>query len=133
MSSDNQFSVKNNSVLTLESNKKLIHLDKNFIDWLVGFTDAEGNFNISLKGLQGNKYNSLNLTYQITLHINDLSVLEYIRNRLNCGSISKSGDKCNYFVNDQISLVNVIVPIFNNVELKSSKFFQFLNFKKYKN
>jgi len=64
------------------------------------------------------------------LHINDLSVLEYIRNKLNCGSISKSGDKCNYFVNDQKSLVNVIVPIFNNVELKSSKFFQFLNFKK---
>ena len=127
---DNQFSVKNNSVLTLESNKKLIHLDKNFIDWLVGFTDAEGNFNISLKGLQDNRYNSLNLTYQITLHINDLSVLEHIRNRLNCGSISKSGNKCNYFVNDQKSLVNVIVPIFNNVELKSSKFFQFLNFKK---
>jgi hypothetical protein len=130
MSLGNQFSVKNNSVLTLESNKKLIHLDKKFIDWLVGFTDAQGNFNISLKGLQGNKYNSLNLTYQITLHINDLSVLEYIRNKLNCGSISKSGDKCNYFVNDQKSLVNVIVPIFNNVELKSSKFFQFLNFKK---
>lgn len=127
---DNQFSVKNNSVLTLESNKKFIHLDKNFIDWLVGFTDAEGNFNISLKGLKGNIYNSLNLTYQITLHITDLSVLEYIKNKLNCGNISKSGDKCNYFVNDQKSLVNVIVPIFNNVELKSSKFFQFLNFKK---
>jgi hypothetical protein len=63
---DNQFGVKNNSVLTLESNKKLIHLDKNFIDLLVGFTLffwrnffsleteitkkklAEGNFNISL-------------------------------------------------------------------------------------
>ena len=61
MSLDNQFSVKKkNSVLTLESNKKWIHLDKNFIDWLVGFTDAEGNFNISLKGLQGSKYNSLN-------------------------------------------------------------------------
>jgi len=130
MSLDNQFSVKNNSVLTLESNKKFIHLDKNFIDWLVGFTDAEGNFNISLKGLQGNKYNNLNLTYQITLHINDLYVLEYIRKRLNCGSISKSGDKCNYFVNDQKSLINVIVPIFNYRELKSSKFFQYLNFKK---
>ena len=90
MSLGNQFSVKNNSVLTLESNKKkFINLDKNFIDWLVGFTDAEGNFNISLKGLQGNIYNSLNLTYQITLHINDLSVLEYIRNRLNCGYIYK--------------------------------------------
>jgi hypothetical protein len=61
MSLGNQFSVKNNSVLTLESNKNFIHLDKNFIDWLVGFTDAEGNFNISLKGLQDNRYNKFNL------------------------------------------------------------------------
>lgn len=125
-----QFNVKNNSILTLESNKKLIHLDKNFINWLAGFTDAEGNFNISLKGLQEDKYNSVNLTYQITLHINDLAVLEHIKDKLNCGSISKSGDKCNFFVTDQKSLINVIIPIFNNVELKSSKFFQFLNFKK---
>lgn len=96
----------------------------------MGFTDAEGNFNISLKGLNGNKYNSLNLIFQITLHKNDLYVLEYIRDKLNCGSISKSGDKCNYFVNDQKSLINVILPIFNSVELKSSKYFQFLVFKK---
>ena len=49
---------------------------------------------------------------------------------MNCGSISKSGDKCNYFVNDQKSLINVILPIFDCVELKSSKYFQFLVFKK---
>jgi len=49
---------------------------------------------------------------------------------LNCGRISKSGDKCNFFVNDQKSLVNVILPLFNCVELKSSKYFQFLVFKK---
>jgi hypothetical protein len=66
---NNKFGVKNNSTLTLESNKKTINLDKNFINWLVGFTDAKGNFNISLKGLQDNKYNSLNITFQITLHI----------------------------------------------------------------
>lgn len=125
----NPLSIKN-SILTLESNKKSIKLDKNFINWLVGFTDAEGNFNISLKGLQDNKYNSLSLTFQIDLHKNDLYVLEYLRDKLNCGSISKCGDKCNYFVNDQKSLINVILPIFNSVELKSSKYFQFLVFKK---
>jgi hypothetical protein len=118
------------SILTLESNKKSIKLDQNFINWLAGFSDAEANFNISLKGLQGNKYNSLNLTFQIDLHKNDLHVLEHIKDKLNCGSISKSGDKCNYFVNDQKSLINVILPIFNYVELKSSKYFQFLVFKK---
>lgn len=119
-----------NSALVVESNKKSIKLDKNFIHWLVGFTDAEGNFHISLKGLQDNRYNSLNLIYQITLHKDNLYILEYIKDKLNCGSISKSGDRCNYFVNDQKSLINVILPIFNYVELKSSKYWQYLIFQK---
>jgi hypothetical protein len=46
------------------------------------------------------------------------------------GSISKSGDRCNYFVNDQKSLINVILPIFNYMELKSSKYFGYLIFEK---
>lgn len=57
-------------------------------------------------------------------------VLEYIRDKLNCGHISISNDKCNYFVNDQKSILNVILPIFIFAELKSSKYFQFLVFKK---
>jgi LAGLIDADG endonuclease len=68
------------------SNKKLISLSDIFIRWLIGFTDAEGNFNISLKGLKGNQYNSLMLTYQITLHIDHLYVLEFIKSTLNCGN-----------------------------------------------
>ena len=119
-----------NSALVVESNNKSIKLDKNFIHWLVGFTDAEGNYNISLKGLKDNTYNSLNLTYQIGLHIDDLYILEYIKDKLNCGSISKSGDRCNYFINDQKSLINVIIPIFQYMELKSSKYFQYLIFEK---
>lgn len=40
------------------------------------------------------------------------------------------GNKCNYFINDQNSLINVVVPIFNNIKLNSSKYFQFLIFEK---
>jgi len=115
--------------INIIAKKKPIILDKDFINWLVGFTDAKGNFLIRLKGLDDDKYNSLNLIFHITLHKSDLYVLKYIRDKLNCGSISESGDKCNYFVNDQKSLINVILPIFNNVELKSSKYFQWLVFK----
>jgi len=117
-----------NTALVVESNNKSIKLDKNFIQWLVGFTDAEGNFNISLKGLNQNSYNSLNITFQIGLHIDDLYILEYIKDKLNCGSISMSENRCNFFVNDQKSLINVILPIFKYSELKSSKYFQFLIF-----
>ena len=44
------------------------------------------------------------LTFQIGLHIDDLFILEYIKNKLNCGHISISGKICNYFINDKDSL-----------------------------
>lgn len=110
--------------------KNIFYLERPFLEWLVGFTDAEGNFNISLRNFKDNKYNSLVLTYQIGLHIDDLNLLKFIKNKLQCGHISVSGNKCNYFVNDRISLIQVILPIFKFFQLNSSKHFQFLIFEK---
>lgn len=111
-------------------NSNSYSLDRNFLEWLAGFTDAEGNFNISLRNFKDNKYNSLIITYQIGLHIDDLFLLKLIQKKLNCGHISISGKRCNYFVNDRESLINVILPIFNYAKLNSSKYFQFLIFEK---
>ena len=106
------------------------YLKFTFLEWLSGFTDAEGNFNISLRNLNNNKYNSVLLTFQIGLHIDDLKLLQLIKDKLNCGHISISGSKCNYFVNDQASLINIILPIFKCIKLHSSKYYQFLIFEK---
>jgi len=116
-------------MLTTKGNKSF-YLNTELLQWLSGFTDAEGNFNISLRNFKENKYNSLVITFQIGLHIDDLPVLKFIQTNLNCGHIAISGNKCNYFVNDQYSLINIILPIFNYVELNSSKYYQFLVFKK---
>jgi hypothetical protein len=70
------------------------------------------------------------LTFQIGLHIDDLEVLKFIQKNLGCGKISISGNRCNFFVNDRASLINIIVPVFNFIELKSSKYNQFLVFEK---
>jgi hypothetical protein len=51
-------------------------------------------------------------------------------NTIKCGHISKSKDKINFFVNDINSLLNVIIPIFTNVNLNSSKYYHFELFKK---
>jgi hypothetical protein len=110
--------------------KYLFYLEPNFLEWLVRFTVAEGNFNISLRNLINDKYNSLILTFQIGLHIDDLNLLKFIKEKLNCGHISISGSRCNYFVNDQVSLINVIFPIFKFVKLNSSKYYQYLIFEK---
>lgn len=116
-------------------NLRKIHIrkmDMSFLEWFTGFVDAEGNFNISLRNynIKDNKYNSLILTFQIGLHIDDLNVLNLIKDKLGCGKISISKDRCNFFVNDQISLINIICPLFNLVKLKSSKYYQFLIFEK---
>lgn len=109
---------------------KTFYLESDFLEWFSGFTDAEGNFNISLRNLINDKYSSLILTFQIGLHIDDLNLLEFIKEKLNCGHISISGSRCNYFVNDQASLINVILPIFKFVKLNSSKYYKFLIFEK---
>jgi len=49
---------------------------------------------------------------------------------LQCGHISKSQNKINYFVNDINSLLHVIIPIFDYVNLNSSKFHHYELFKK---
>jgi cytochrome c oxidase subunit 3 len=110
--------------------KKNFYLESYFLEWLSGFTDGEGNFNISLRNLNNNKYNSVILTFQIGLHIDDLNLLHFIKNKLNCGHISISGSRCNFFVNDQASLIHIILPIFNFVKLNSSKYYQYIIFEK---
>jgi hypothetical protein len=59
--------------------------------------------------------------------LDDLKVLELIQKNLQCGkiAISKVENRCNFFVNDAFSLINIILPIFNFVKLNSSKFNQF--------
>ena len=72
----------------------------------------------------------MQLTFQIGLHKDEIKTLEYIKNTLKCGHISQSKNRINYFVNDINSLVNILLPIFDNVNLNSSKYHSYLLFKK---
>jgi len=96
----------------------------------VGFVDAEGNFNINITGLSNTTYKNAQFTLQIGLHVDDKQVLEYIMNNLKCGHISTSGNRVNFFVNDKLSLEHIIIPIFNYVNLNSSKYHHFIVFEK---
>lgn len=96
-------------------------------------TDAEGNFNIKITGLSENTFKNAQFTFQIGLHKDDEPVLNYIMNSLKCVAkhdISKSKNRINYFVNDRNSLLHVILPIFDSVNLNSSKYHHFVLFKK---
>jgi len=113
-------------------NKKPFKIEINFIQWLVGFSDAEGNFHISLKNFKDNNYKKMQLTFQIGLHINHLNTLKLIQSKLHCGSISinKNSNKCNFFVNDIFSIIHIILPIFDFFKLNSSKIHLYNIFKK---
>lgn len=117
----------------LNKNKEVFILDGHFLEWFCGFTDSSGNFTITLRNKDDNNrispYTSAMLTFQISLHLDDKKALERIKNKLQCGKISVSEtdchNKCNFFVNDIFSLVNIIQPIFDNVQLNSSKNLKF--------
>nr|QCW06920.1 hypothetical protein [Drechslerella brochopaga] len=98
------------------------YLDRFFVEWLIGFSDAKGNFNIKLIDLKKDTFKSSQFTFQISLHKDEIKVLEFIMNTLRCGHISKSKDKINYFVNDQYYLLNI--------NLNSSKYHHYVLFKK---
>lgn len=91
-----------------------------------------GNFNIKLYdlGAAENTFKNVQFTFQIGLHKDEIKVLEYIMNTLQCGHISKSQNRINYFVNDINSLLHIIIPIFDYVNLNSSKFHHYILFKK---
>lgn len=135
-------------LVLLDKNNNNFELNKNFIEWFVGFTDAEGNFSITLKenkninicnsilrNLHNKKDNNntisqyTNLTFQIGLHVANLDTLEYIKRELKCGNISISKNRCNYYVSDYQSIKNIIILIFDFFHLNSSKYSQYIVFK----
>lgn len=114
--------------LKIQLKDKTLLLEQTFLQWLAGFTDAEGCFSISF--LKRGNSNNVVLNYSFNLHKNDFAVLEMIKKTLHCGSLSISGNFCKYTINDHTSLIHVVLPIFNNTSLNSTKQSQFLIFQK---
>ena len=95
-----------------------------FQEWLVGFTDGDGNFHISL---QGDKWG---LSYKLTQSRYNLRLLHYIKKQLGHGSITKDGTKGQYYIRDRKILETVIIPIFDKYPLLTTKYFDYIKFKK---
>lgn len=99
------------------------NLNVEFYKWFSGFTDAEGTFMIvSLaKGFC--------FKFSIGLHVDDLNVLNSIKDKLGIGNIYISNNTCHLNVtkkDDMLKLIN----IFDIYLLNSTKRFDYLDFKK---
>lgn len=98
---------------------------KEFIEWFVGFTDAEGCF--SIRTQNGN----ISLIFTIELHKDDVEVLHKIADALGIGRvlINKNKDSALFFFISKFEDINsVIIPLFKNFPLQTSKYLDFLNF-----
>ena len=95
-----------------------------FEQWLVGFTDGDGNFFITH---QGDKWG---LSFKLVQSRYNLRILNYIKKELGVGSITKDGTKAQFFIRNRKVIESVIIPIFDNYPLLTSKHFDYIKFKK---
>jgi hypothetical protein len=122
-------SVLNNNSLFYEKNINLFH------QWLSGFIDGEGNFQINpLKGKNG-KIIKFSFMFNINLHIDDLDTLNFIAKILGIGYVTipdaahLKKKVCSYRINKQSELFKLI-QILKASPLNGVKQFDFEDFTK---
>ncbi len=98
----------------------------NFYQWLVGFTDGDGTFNI-----YRSKEGKWTLFFKITQSTYNLRILYFIKSQLGFGSVyvdygNSMGD---FRVRDRRTLGSVILPIFDMYPLLTSKYYSYIKFK----
>lgn len=100
-----------------------IEVNHEFLYWFSGFTDAEGNFLVTLD----RQY--IRLRFKIQLHIDDVKVLEIIQSNLKIGRVTTetSKNRCSFIV-ENFSEVKQLCSIFNNFPLHTSKKLDFKSF-----
>ena len=113
---------KNSNVRTEDNLLK--NVSSEFLSWFSGFTDAEGNFLISID----RQY--VRFRFKISLHIDDVEVLNTIKSNLNVGTVTleSSRNRCSYIIQNYEEIKNIICPIFNAFPLHTSKRLDFENF-----
>lgn len=97
-----------------------------FLKWFSGFTDAEGNFLISLdRGY-------IRFRFKILMHIDNLKALNTIKSILNVGNVTteENRNRCSFVVQDFIEIRDVICAIFLEYPLLTSKKLDFEDFHK---
>ena len=113
-----------NRISLKQSKNHNAHIKDQWEQWLVGFTDGDGNFHISHTG------DKWGLSYKLTQSRYNLRVLHYIKKQLGVGSITKDGTKGQYFIRDRKIIETVIIPIFDKYPLLTTKYFDYVKLKK---
>lgn len=97
--------------------------DKIFNDWLRGFTDAEGCFNVHISMNSTMKLGEqCQLRFIIDQNRLDIQILEEIKNYFGSGTINKYGvDSSQVVICAKNTIINKVVPFFKKNQLLTSK------------
>ena len=66
--------------------------------------------------------------FVIELHIDDVDVLEFIKDKLGIGNVRLTKNKCVFAVTDRNG-ISKLISIFDKYNLNSTKYLDYLNFK----
>lgn len=98
----------------------------NFKEWLVGFTDGDGTFNIYID----KKESSVSFTFKISQNKYNHQLLYFIKSNLNVGQVvTYDKNMVSFILRDKKKIEEVLFPIFDKYYLLSSKYFNYMLFK----
>lgn len=125
------YSTQSKASVTYSDKYETIHLDdENFVKWFVGFSDGESNFTIVFHKDSNSDIVSATFRFIIELHVDDIEVLKYIKNKLNIGTeIAVYGKSCKFTVVHREDIYKLI-SIFDKFKLNTTKYLDYLDFKK---
>ena len=121
------FSNSLNQKEVIQMNKNLLSENKEIFDqWLVGFTDGDGTFSINRQNDQ-----KWSLTFKLSQNSYNFRILYFIKTKLGVGNINiEKNNMANFRIRDRSKLESVIFPIFDKYPLLTTKYFNYLKFKK---
>ena len=112
----------NSQFIILPEGKQIV-LSSDFIEWLRGFTDAEGCFLVVKTG------NTFAFRFLIKLHVDDASILDFIQKTLGIGRVTIYQSSAIFSITSQKE-IKFILEFFTKYPLNTTKHLNFLEFKK---
>lgn len=112
--------------LPLHIKENIPNASKEFINWFVGFADAEGCFTI----FSNKSWTVAGFRFHIELHVDDINILHKIAETLGVGKVKlvKTRNSAEFSVSVFEDIVRVILPIFQEFPLQTTKYLDFTSF-----